>query len=144
MATSLQMAAHFFNLCSNKHQLLQFLAKFWASTAHIKGMVALQTYRQSQNESTFQHNSSIFSSNITLRSLYCNFKSSHMLRSSIVIQITRIQLSTTSWLWDIQWKPYIDIFPGRPPCIYTIWPAEVESYSSCTAITHFLTAWTYT
>ena len=60
-----------------------------------------------------------FSSNVTSRSSYCNFKCSHMLCSSIVIQITWIQLSTTSQLWDIQWKPYIDIFPGRPPCIYT-------------------------
>ena len=37
-----------------------------------------------------------FSWKITLRSLYCNFKCSHMLCSSIVIQITWIQLSTTS------------------------------------------------
>ena len=66
-----------------------------------------------------------------------------MLCLSTVIQITQIQLSITSWLWDFQWKPYIDIFPGRPPYIYTIWPAEVKSYSSCTAITHFLTPWTY-
>ena len=60
MVTSLQVEAHFFNLCSNKHLLVQFLAKFWASTANIKGMVALQTFRQSQNESTFEHISSIF------------------------------------------------------------------------------------
>ena len=50
----------FLNLCSKKHWLMQFLAKFWASTINIKGMVALQTFRQSQNESTFQRNSSIF------------------------------------------------------------------------------------
>ena len=50
----------FLKLCYNKHFLVQFLAKFWASTANIKGMVALQTFRQSQNESTFEHSSSIF------------------------------------------------------------------------------------
>ena len=34
---------------------MQFLAKFWASTANIKGTAALQTLRQSQHESnTFQ------------------------------------------------------------------------------------------
>ena len=61
MVTSLQVAAHFLNLFSNKHHyVVQFLAKFWASTAKIKGMVVLQTFRQSQNESTFQNNSSIF------------------------------------------------------------------------------------
>ena len=64
-----------------------------------------------------------------------------MLCSSIVIQMIQIQLFNTSWLWDIQWKPYIDIFPRRPPCIYKIWPTEVKSYNSCTAITHFLTPW---
>ena len=60
MVTSLQVAAHFLNLFSNKHYVVHFLAKFWASTAKIKGMVVLQTFRQSQNESTFQNNSSIF------------------------------------------------------------------------------------
>ena len=60
MVTRLQVAAHFLNLCSYKHEFVQFLAKFWASTANIKDMVALQTFRQSQNDSTFQHNSSIF------------------------------------------------------------------------------------
>ena len=38
---------------------MQFLVKLWTSTKIIKGMVVLQTFRQSQNESTFQHNSSI-------------------------------------------------------------------------------------
>ena len=60
MVTSLQVVAHIFDLCSIKDYLVQFLAKSWASTANIKGMVVLQTFRQFQNESTFQHNSSIF------------------------------------------------------------------------------------
>ena len=54
------MVAHIWNLFSNKHYLAQFLAKLWASTANIKGMGVFQTFRQSQNESKFQHNSSIF------------------------------------------------------------------------------------
>ena len=60
MVTSLQVAAHFLKLFSNKHYVVQFLAKLWASTEKIRGIVVLQTFRQSQNESTFQHNSSIF------------------------------------------------------------------------------------
>ena len=54
------MVAHFQNLFSNKHYLVQFLAKLWASTANIKGMGILQTFGQSQNESKFQYNSSVF------------------------------------------------------------------------------------
>ena len=42
------------------HYLVQFLAKLWASAAKMKGVVVLQTFRQFQNDSTFQHNSSIF------------------------------------------------------------------------------------
>ena len=60
-----------------------------------------------------------FSLNVTLKILRCIFMCSNMLCSSIVIRITQIQLFTTSLMWDIQWKPYIDIFPRRPPCIYT-------------------------
>ena len=60
MGTNLQMVAHFLNLFSNKHCLVQFVAKLWASTANIKGMGVLQFFRQSQNENKFQHNSSIF------------------------------------------------------------------------------------
>ena len=60
MVNSLQVVAYFLNLWTNKHYLVQFLAKLWASTANMKGVVVLQTFRQSQNESTFQHNSSIF------------------------------------------------------------------------------------
>ena len=60
MVTNLQMVAHFLNLFSNEHYLVQFLAKLWASTANIKGIGVLQTFRQSQNQSKFQHNSSIF------------------------------------------------------------------------------------
>ena len=60
MVTNLQMVAYFVNLFSNKHYLVQFLAKLWASTANINGMWVLQTFRQSQNENKFQHNSSIF------------------------------------------------------------------------------------
>ena len=60
MVNSRQLVALFFNLWTNKHYLVQFLAKLWASIAKMKGVVVLQTFRQSQNESTFQHNSSIF------------------------------------------------------------------------------------
>ena len=60
MITNLQMVAHFVNWFSNKHYLVQFLAKLRASTANINGMGVLQTFRQSQNENKFQRNSSIF------------------------------------------------------------------------------------
>ena len=60
MVNSLHVVAYFLNLWTNNHYLVQFLAKLWASTARIKGVVVLQTFRQSQNESTFQQNSSIF------------------------------------------------------------------------------------
>ena len=60
MVNSLQLVAHFLNLWTNKQYLVQFLEKLWASTAKMKGVVVLQTFRQFQNESTFQHNSSIF------------------------------------------------------------------------------------
>ena len=60
MVTNLQLVAHFLNLFSDKHYLVLFLAKLWASTANIKGAGVLQTFRQSQNENKFQHNSSIF------------------------------------------------------------------------------------
>ena len=60
MVTSLQAIAHFLNLCFNKHYLVQFKAKLRFTTANIKGMVVLQTFRQFRNESTFQHNSSLF------------------------------------------------------------------------------------
>ena len=61
MVNSLQVGAHFFKICElTSNCLVQFLAKLWASTAKMKGVVVLQTFRQSQNESTFQHNSSIF------------------------------------------------------------------------------------
>ena len=59
MVTNLQMVAHFLNLFSNKHNLMQFLANLWAATANSKGVGDLQTFGQSQNKSTFQHNSSI-------------------------------------------------------------------------------------
>ena len=60
MVNSLQVVAHFLDLWTNEHYLVQFLAKLLASTAKMKGVVVFQTFRQSQNESTFQHNSSIF------------------------------------------------------------------------------------
>ena len=113
-------------------------AKFGVSTVNIKCMSILQTFRQSRNESKFQPNSSI------LRSLYCIFNCSAMLLWSTVIQITQIQLSTNTHFWVINWKPHIEIFPERPPCIYAIWLTEVKSYNSRTAITHFLTPGTHT
>ena len=85
-----------------------------------------------------------FSLHIPFRSLYCIFNFSDMLLWSTVIQITQIQLSTITHLWVINWKPDIEIFPERPPCIYAIWLTEVKSYNSRTAITHFLTPGTHT
>ena len=67
-----------------------------------------------------------FSLNIPLRSLYCNFDCWNMLLWSTVIQITQIQLSISTHFWVFNWKPHIEFFPGRPPCIYTIWPDRGE------------------
>ena len=78
-----------------------------------------------------------FSLNIPLRSSYCKFNCPNMLLWSAVLQITQIQLSTNTHFWVINWNPHIEIFPGRPPCMYTIWPIEVKSYSSPTATTFF-------
>ena len=60
MVTNLQMLVYFLNLLSIEHYLVQFLAKFGASTVNIKCMSILQTFRQSRNESKFQPDSSIF------------------------------------------------------------------------------------
>ena len=60
MVTNLQVLAYFWNVLSIEHYLVQFWAKFEASTANIKCMGFLQTFRQSPNESKFQPNSSIF------------------------------------------------------------------------------------
>ena len=60
MVTKLQMLAYFLNLLSIEHYLVQFWVNFGASTVNIKCMSILQTFRQSQNESKFQPNSSIF------------------------------------------------------------------------------------
>ena len=60
MVTNLQTLAYFLNLLSIEHYLVQFWAKFGASTGNIKCMNILQTFRQSRNESKFQPNSSIF------------------------------------------------------------------------------------
>ena len=108
-----------------------------------KCMGILQTFRQSQNESKFQPNPYL-SLIIPLRRLYCNFNCSNMLLLSAVIQIAKNQLSINTHFWVINWKPHIEFFPRRPPCIYTIRPTEVKSYNSCTAITHFRTPGTHT
>ena len=60
MVTNQQMIAYFLKLLSIEHYLVQFWAKFEASTANINCMGILQTFGQSQNESKFQPNSSIF------------------------------------------------------------------------------------
>ena len=60
MVINLQMLTYFLNLLSIKHYLVQFWAKFWASTVNIESMGVLQTFRQSRNESKFQHNFAIF------------------------------------------------------------------------------------
>ena len=60
MVTNLQVSPYFLNLLSIEHYLVQFWAKLEASTAKIKFMGILQTFKQSQKESTFQPNSSIF------------------------------------------------------------------------------------
>ena len=49
MVNSLQVVAHFLNLWTNKHYFVQFLAKLWASTEKMEGVVVLQTFKQSQN-----------------------------------------------------------------------------------------------
>ena len=54
------MLAYFLNMLSIKHYLVQFYAKLWASTTNIKCMGVLQTFRQSRNESKFQHSFAIF------------------------------------------------------------------------------------
>ena len=56
MVTNLRMLAYFLNLLYIDHCLVQFLTKLLASTANIKCMGVLQTFRQSQNESKFEHN----------------------------------------------------------------------------------------
>ena len=85
-----------------------------------------------------------FSLNIPLKSLYCTFNCSNMLLWSTVIQTTQIQLPTNTHFWVIDWKPHIEVFPWRSPCIYRIWLTEVKGYKSRTAITHFLTPGTHT
>ena len=144
MVTNLQILAHFLNLLSIEHYLVQFWAKFGASIVNIKCMSILQTFRQSRNESNFNPILPYFSLHIPLRSLYCIFNCSDMLLWSTVIQITQIKLSTNTDFWVINCKPYIEIFPERPSCIYAIWLTEVKSYNSRTAITHFLTPGTHT
>ena len=59
MVNNLQLLAYFLNLLSIKHYLVQFWAKFGASTSNIKCMGVSQTFRQSRNESKFQHNFAI-------------------------------------------------------------------------------------
>ena len=60
MVNSLQVVAHFLNLWTNKHYLVQFWPNFGLLLQKMKGVVVLQIFRQFQNESTFQHNSSLF------------------------------------------------------------------------------------
>ena len=60
MVNNLQVLAYFLNFLSIEHYLVQFWAKLYASTVNIKCMGILQTFRQSQDESKFQPNSSIF------------------------------------------------------------------------------------
>ena len=119
-------------------------AKFWASTANIKCIVVLQTLDSLEMKANFNTVLPYVSLHIRLSCLYCNFNCLNMLLWSSLIQITQIQLSNNSHFRVINWKPHIEIFPRRPPCIYTIWPTEVKSYNSCTAITHFLTLRTHT
>ena len=144
MVTNLQMLAYFLNLLSIEHYLVQFWAKFGASTVNIKCMSILQTLDSLEMKANFNPILPYFSLHIPLRSLYCILNCSDMLLWSTVIQITQIQLSTNTHFWVINWKPHIDIFPEQPPCIYAIWLTEVKSYNSRTAITHFLTPGTHT
>ena len=60
MSTKLQMLAYFLKSLSIEHYLVQFEAKFWASTENMKCMGVFKTFRQSQNENKFQHNYFIF------------------------------------------------------------------------------------
>ena len=43
-----------------------------------------------------------------------------MLLSSLVTQITQIQLSTNSHFWIINWKPHIEIFPAATLHLYNM------------------------
>ena len=144
MVTNLHMLVYFLNLLSIEHYLVQFWAKFWASTANIKCMGILQTFWSLEMKANFSQILQYLSLNIPLWSLYCNFNCSNMLLWSTVIKITQIQLPTNTLFWITDWKSHIEIFPRRPPCIYTIWLTEVKSYNSRTAITHFLTPGTHT
>ena len=79
MVTSVKVEAHFKNLCSNKHYLhylVQFLAKMWASTANIKGMVVLQTCLKMKAH--FNTILLYFSLYITIRSLYIVTLNAHI------------------------------------------------------------------
>ena len=135
---------HIFKLFFIKYYLLQFMAKLWALLEILKIWGSYQRLDSLKMKANLRTIRLYFSLNITLRSLHCNFKCLNMLCLLIMIQIIQIQLFNTSQLWDIQWKPYTDIFPRRPPCIYAIWLTKMKSYNNCTAITHFQTPGTYT
>ena len=95
MVTNLQMLAYFLKLLSIEYYLVQFWAKFGASTVSIKRMSILQTFRQSL-KANFNPILPYISLHIPLRSLYSILNCSDMLLWSTVIQITQIQLSTNT------------------------------------------------
>ena len=129
--------SHIFKTC---FQIIINECSFWPNCGvllqNMKGMGSYKLLDSLRAKANFSTVFPYFNLNFTLRKVYYNFKCWDMLCPSIVIQIRQMQLFTTSELWDIQWKPKIDIFRRQPPCIYTIWPTEVKSYHSCTAITH--------
>ena len=144
MVTSLQVVAYFLNSCCNKRYVLQFWPNCGLLLQILRVWWSYKLLDTLKIKARFKTIPPYFSLNITLRSLYCNFKCSHILCSSIMIQnntnsvvyhliIVRYSMKTIHWY-----------FPRRPPCIYAIWPAEVKSYNTCTAITHFLTPATWT
>ena len=144
MVTNLQMLAYLLNLLSIKHYLGQFWAKFGLLLWTLTAWVSYKLLDSLKMKANFYTILSYFSLNIPSGSLYCTSNCSNMLLWSSVIQVTKIQLSTNTHFWVINWKPHIEIFPERSPWIYTKWPTEVKSYNSHTAITHFLTSETHT
>ena len=144
MVTNLQMLSYFINLLSIEHYLVHFGPNLGLLLWTLSAWASFKLLDSLEMKANFNPILPYFSLHIPLRSLYCIFNCSDILLWSTVIQITQIQLSTNTHFWVINWKPHIEIFPERPPCIYAICLTEVKSYSSRTAITHFLTPGTHT
>ena len=144
MVINRRTLAYLLNLLSIKHYLVQFGPKFGLLLRTFSVWASYKLLDSLEMKANLNNILLYFSLNIPLRTLNCNFNCSNMLLWPTVFQITQTELSMNTHFWVINWKPHIEIFPRWPPCIYTIWPTEVKSYNSCTAITHFLTPGTHT